>query len=102
MAELVNEFKYSISDLTLILLLSQYSITNIAACETAFLLPLALNDGASKPPSYRLYSSAKLLILTVYTDSIYRFDGFYGIISAPHLTYFDTDYDTEVLKKTDF
>ena len=43
-----------------------------------------------------------LLILAVYTDTIYRFDGFYGIISSPYLTNFDTDYDTEVLKKTDF
>ena len=37
-----------------------------------------------------------------YTDTIYRFDGFYGIIRAIYLTNFDTDYDTEVLKKTDF
>ena len=33
--------------------------------------------------------------------TIYRFDGFYGIISATYLTIFDTDDDTEVLEKTD-
>jgi len=51
-----------------------------------------------KPAFYAVMN----LILAVYTDTIYRFDGFYGIISSPHLTNFDTDYDTEVLKKTDF
>ena len=48
------------------------------------------------------HRNQSVLILAVYTDTIYRFDGFYGIIRATYLTNFDTDYDTEVLKKTDF
>jgi len=51
---------------------------------------------------HSLQRNQTVLILVVYTDTIYRFGGFYGIISATYLTIFDTDYDTEVPKKTDF
>jgi len=53
-------------------------------------IPYAASSQDSKQP---------VRILVVYTDTIYRFDGFYGIISAIYLTTFDIHYDTQFLKE---